>query len=87
MYFTVLSYGRPQNTSPQSPQPRAIGPRKSKTALAAELITAWKPLQESCVQKAVYNTLATLFHEPGHTCLLFRLIDPYLGQISSNKVK
>ena len=27
-------------------------------------------------KKPVYNTLATLFHEPGHTCLLFGLICP-----------
>ena len=35
--------------------------------LAAESITDWKPLL--CTVR--YNTLETLFHEPGHTCLLF----------------
>ena len=38
-------------------------------ALAAVLNTAWKSLQGE--QKAGHHTLAALFHEPGHTCLLF----------------
>ena len=43
-----------------------------KHLLSSELV-----LQEAppggleAAQKAGYHTLATLFHEPGHTCLLF----------------
>ena len=92
MYFTVLSYGRPQNTAvlttcnagataPASrPDPTPPAPSKCFRDFCSGRLdhVLGIPLGRlEAAQKAGYHSLTALSHEPGHTCLLFDLIWVY----------